>query len=247
MKKEVHAKMYERGDGFWWYVGMARIAQALLDVYFKKDEKNKILDIGCGSGGMFKMLSAYGAVYGIDISPDAIGYARLRNIAHEIKEAGVENLPFPDGYFNAVSCFDVLYHQWVNSLTNALREIHRVLKPGGLLIIREASYNWLQSQHDQLFWTKHRFYKKELVADLQAAGFIVKKNSYVNFFLFPLALAERAFRTIWPTKDSVERLFIRPPLLNGLFSFLLFLEARMLKYFSFPFGLSIVCVAEKQK
>lgn len=244
MESEIYKKMYENEDKFWWNVGMRKIAEVLLNKYLKKQD-NKILDIGCGTGGMFKVLSKYGKIWGIDRSKDAVHYARLRNYSEEVVEADIDKLPFENNFFDVTVCFDVLYHKWVKDDVTALKEMNRVLKSGGILVIREASYNWLRSQHDKLVWTNHRFNKKELVMKLEQAGFKVEKKSYVLFFLFPLALVKRLSEKILPKKDPLNYFSYSNILVNIIFKLFLYIEAQMIKYWNFPFGLSIICIARK--
>lgn len=245
METEIYEKMYVNEDKFWWHLGMREIITSLLDKYLSKKKNLKILDVGCGTGGLFRALSRYGKVYGIDKSEQAVSYARARNIAQEIKQGDVSELPWPDGTFDLAGCFDVLYHQWIKNDVAVLKEIYRVLVPGGVLIIREGAYNWLRSQHDQLVWTNHRFTKNELADKLRQAGFKVKKSSYANFFLFPLALVKRLLEKIAPEKDPLKNIFSYNPLINAVLTVFLYIEARMIKYLNFPFGLSIICVAKK--
>ncbi len=245
METEIYGKMYANEDKFWWYLGMRKIIVSLLDKHLSRKNNLKILDVGCGTGGMFSTLSRYGQVYGIDKSERALGYARTRNIAQEIKQGEADKLPWPDDAFDLVGCFDVLYHQWIEDDAKVLKEIYRVLVPGGMIIVREASYNWLRSQHDQLVLTNHRFTRNELVNKLQQAGFKVKKSSYANFFLFPLALVKRLLEKIAPEKDPMKNIFSHNSLANAVLTVFLYIEAEMIKYLNFPFGLSVICVAKK--
>jgi len=224
---------------------MRKIIIVLLDKYLFKKKDIKILDVGCGTGGMFSALSRYGQIWGIDKSAEAISYAKARNIAMEIKQGDADKLPWADNTFALAGCFDVLYHQWIKNDAAVLKEIYRVLAPGGALIIREASYDWLRSQHDQLVWTNHRFTKKELVNKLRQTGFNVEKSSYVNFFLFPLALIKRLLEKIAPEKNPLKHTFSYNFLVNGVLAAFLYIEAGIIKYLNFPFGLSIICVAKK--
>lgn len=244
MESGIYQAMYANEDRFWWHAGMGRIINSLLGKYLDKKE-NKILDVGCGTGGMFKILSNYGRVWGVDKSNEALSYARCRRRAEQIIQAEADNLPFSDRFFDVITCFDVLYHQWIKDDAAVLQELYRVLKPGGILIIREAAYNWLRGQHDALVWTKHRFVKKELEAKLSKAGFMVKKSSYVNFFLFPLALLKRLSEKNIPEKDLLKHIFSANKLTGIIFKMFLYGEALLIKYIKFPYGLSIVCVAKK--
>jgi hypothetical protein len=66
-----------------------------------------------------------------------------------------------------------------------------VLKPGGLLVINVAAYEWMRSYHDAQMDTRHRFRRSELACLLQKAGFEVTISSYANLLIFPLIIARR--------------------------------------------------------
>jgi ubiquinone/menaquinone biosynthesis C-methylase UbiE len=98
----------------------------------------KVLDVGCGNGYVLSRYAAAGAtVYGVDVTPTAIELSRgrfaLANLSGEFIEANAEQLPFPDNYFDCVCSMGVLHH--VPDTERAVAQIHRVLKPGGRLIV----------------------------------------------------------------------------------------------------------------
>ena len=93
----------------------------------------RILDLGCGAGESSVYFAGHGArVDAVDISPEMIEVARKLAAKHGVKidarTALAETLPFPDGSFDAVFGNGVLHHV---DLLPALKEIRRVLKPGG--------------------------------------------------------------------------------------------------------------------
>jgi len=101
-----------------------------------------ILDVGCGGGKTINRLAkqaSLGKVFGIDYSADMVEYSREVNkklIAErrvEIVEASVEKTGFPDNFFDLVTAFET-YYFW-SSLFDALKEIRRVLKPTGKLLM----------------------------------------------------------------------------------------------------------------
>ena len=106
-----------------------------------------ILDVGCGGGRTVSKLAAIatqGTVYGIDPSTESVAIAMRTNkqwieIARvEIREASVSRLPFSDGAFHIVTAIET--HFWWTALPTVLREVLRVLKPGGQLIIIAEVY-----------------------------------------------------------------------------------------------------------
>lgn len=93
----------------------------------------RVLDIGCGAGNMPKAIKHYRQdleVWGADLSVGAIRAALRSDEGAKFVPATGENLPFPDGFFDAVTMFDVLEH--FPDPEDALQEIHRVLRPDGL-------------------------------------------------------------------------------------------------------------------
>jgi ubiquinone/menaquinone biosynthesis C-methylase UbiE len=106
-----------------------------------------ILDIGCGGGGninYFAEVITDGKVYGIDYSETAIYISTKINEKYiekgivEISQGSVYSLPFKANYFNLVSAFEA-YYFWPD-LIRALKEINRVLKPKGYLILVNEGY-----------------------------------------------------------------------------------------------------------
>src|SRR5436189_264414 len=69
-----------------------------------------------------------------------------------------------------------------------LREIHRMLKPGGILIASGPAYQFLYAQQDRITHHVRRYTLGEMQAKARAAGFEVRQASYINFLLFPAIL-----------------------------------------------------------
>jgi ubiquinone/menaquinone biosynthesis C-methylase UbiE len=98
----------------------------------------RVLDVGCGNGYVLSHYARHGAeVYGIDITPTAVRLCQqrfaYRSLTGHFQEADAEHLPFPDNEFDCVCSMGVLHH--VPDPARAVAEIHRVLKPGGRLIV----------------------------------------------------------------------------------------------------------------
>jgi ubiquinone/menaquinone biosynthesis C-methylase UbiE len=106
-----------------------------------------ILDVGCGGGGAVRILAQaaqHGKVYGVDYSKDVLPTAHWVNRALikqgrvEIQHGSVSDLPFPDSMFDLATAFETTMF-WP-SLVSDLREVLRVLKPGGTLLIANEAY-----------------------------------------------------------------------------------------------------------
>lgn len=106
-----------------------------------------VLDIGCGGGGTvrrFADLLKKGKVYGIDYSPESVMISRRVNAKHiqsgrvEIQSGSVSALPYPDGIFDLVTAVET--HYFWPSLSSDLKEVFRVLKPSGCIVIIGGEY-----------------------------------------------------------------------------------------------------------
>lgn len=98
----------------------------------------KILDLGCGSGRFYKVLKEKEISYfGIDFSEKLIGIAKQKYPKGKFQVADILNLPFPNNYFDKIYSISVLHQIPSRELRiRSLEEVQRILKPGGILILR---------------------------------------------------------------------------------------------------------------
>jgi len=106
-------------------------ADTLLMIQRHVKPGDRILDAGCGMGDLLLHLKNYEAI-GVDLSKDYIEIAKERGL--NVTVGRIEKMPYPRGWFDMVVCTDVLEH--VLDLNKAVRELLRVLRPGGTLIVR---------------------------------------------------------------------------------------------------------------
>lgn len=243
MLKSEYKNIFENQDTHWWYKGMGLINNSFLKQYLPKKKKIRILDVGCGTGAAFNYLSKYGEIIGIDISDDALKYAKKKG---NVKIGSITAIPFGDSSFDLVVCLDVLYHLYVKNYREAISEMHRVLKKEGILLLREPAFDWLKSSHDVVDYTARRFVAKEIKNELERKSFKILKLTYVNFLLFPLVFLKRLPEILFLKKKGAKSdIFPSPKVINYLLLNLLGLERSLLKVFNFPFGSSVICVAKK--
>lgn len=244
MKKDEYKNIFLHQTTLWWYCGMATILTRLLSDYIPKGTKRTILDAGCGTGVAFPLLQSFGRVTGVDVSADALRFAK--KVGEKTIKASVMNLPFPNESFDVVVSLDVLYHTWVRDYRKAIREYVRVLAPGGILIWREPAFDWLKSGHDLVDFTKRRFRRQQMEESLQHMPVAIKKLSYVNSLLFPLVIAHRLPAILHLEKPQAKSdIGFLHPWLNGVLTYLFSLESHLIAHISFPFGSSVICVAQK--
>ena len=216
---------------------------SLLKRYLPKKKNLKILDAGCGPGAALKYLSAFGDTIGVDLSDEALKYAKTRG---KVIKADVSNLPFPDETFDIVFSYGVLYHIWVKDDKKVLAEYRRVLKKGGLLLWEEPALNYLSGIEDAIEFGRNRFSAGEFKFKLKDNSFSILKLTYLNFFLMPIVfLARLPFLLRIKKKKPETGIFKMPKIINYLCYKILHLEKILIIYVNFPLGMSVICIARK--
>ncbi|OGY22864.1 MAG: hypothetical protein A2172_02900 [Candidatus Woykebacteria bacterium RBG_13_40_15] len=120
-----------------------------IKVYLKGKE---ILEIGCGAGIFLDYLKKNGFnVTGVEISPWGARWAR-KKLGLKIHEKNIEDLGLREDSFHAVLMYDVLEH--TRNPIESLKEIHKLLKPGGLLVLNLPNFGSFMSKLRKEHWLK---------------------------------------------------------------------------------------------
>ena len=242
MKTAEYRRMFEAEEAQWWYAGQRAIAAALLAPALPAREGRRVLDAGCGTGFNLLELGRLGRATGVDLSPEALAFCKGRGV--RALRGSVLALPFADGTFDAVTSFDVLYHAWVSDDRAAARELARVVRPGGALLVRVPALRALWGAHDTEVQSRHRYTRGELVALLEGAGLRVRRATYCNSILFPVLFGRRTLDRLLGREGS-DVGFLPAPL-EWAFRRVLLAEAALVRAgVSFPLGASVVAVATK--
>ena len=229
----------------WWFQGQTGILFDLLSGL--KDPISSVLDAGCGTGFLAGQVERkFGwRVTALDASARAVSLAKERGLAR-VMQSDAAKLPFAGAAFDAVLSMDVLVHFPEGGERPAIEEFHRVLKPGGALVLRVSALDILRSSHSTFILEKQRFTLERLASELRQCGFEIKWASYVNSLLMPVALFK--FRVWEPLTQSRPASGTAPvaPWLNKLLSIPLAVERKLLRMgMRFPAGQSIVIVGRK--
>jgi SAM-dependent methyltransferase len=228
-------------DRHWWYVGTRAIARDVLRG-LKLPPCACVLDAGCGTGGNLAMLAEHGDVTGLDWSDLALELAAERGRARLVR-GSVAALPFAPASFDLATSFEVLYHRAVPDDVAALRELARVLRPGGWLLLRLPAYEWLRGAHDEAVHTVRRYTIAGLRAKLVSAGLRPRRLTHVNSLLLPLAAAKRVVeRTTGGEGDDLGEI---PALLDRVFRSAMAAERGILRRRNLPFGVSVMALAQR--
>jgi len=201
------------------------------------------VDIGCGTGSNLKVLGLAGlSGIGLDRSFYALSLAR-KKVKFPVLNGDLNRLPIRPKSVGLIVAMDILEH-----LDNDIEGIHsfyQALKEGGILIMTVPAFRSLRGIQDEVTGHKRRYSRQEIVNKLRQEGFEMMRSSYFNFFLFfPIFLSRRLIYLFGLKIESENE--INSPIINFFLEAIFTLESYMLRCFSFPFGVSIFCIARKR-
>jgi SAM-dependent methyltransferase len=239
MHIEEFREMQAIEEHHFWFAGKRLLLNMLLERAGGHPER--VLDIGCGTGGLLKTLAGRASVFGVDYEELALRFCRDKGLDAVVRGSGLE-LPFAAASFDVCVMFDVLEH--VDDELALLRELRRVLPPGGAAIVSVPAFQALWSQHDETFQHRRRYRRRELVERMEAAGFEIDWCTYTNVVIFVPALVWRVLRRATGLAAGMRTDFVMPPApINRLLVETYRCEASLLKRLRAPFGVSVACVA----
>jgi ubiquinone/menaquinone biosynthesis C-methylase UbiE len=243
MDRLLQATARAERDHFW-FKGFRRFMAPLLAEAVAQRSAARILDCGCGTGHNLTWMRQYGVPVGIDLTWTGLAFARNRG-ARGIAQATVAQLPFGDSRFDVVTSFDVIYALDDAVEADALREMFRVLRPGGYLVLNVAAMDFLKGNHSVLANEVRRYSRATLTERLNQSGFRVCRMSYTNASILPVVAAVRLTQRIAGHEESNQEISIPPAPLNAALAGALALEARLLRVINMPFGSSLRALAQR--
>jgi SAM-dependent methyltransferase len=197
MDRTFELQTHELEDEHWWYRGRRQVLRRVIE-QIDLPSNARILDAGCGSGRNMVELARVGEVTGIELSPMSLAAARERGVG-EVIEGTVEDLPFADDSFDFAVCLDVIEH--LDEDRPTLRELRRVVAPGGWLLVTVPAYPTLWSSHDVVNHHRRRYTCATLLEAASECGWEATRTTHFNSLLLPAAVIYR-----W-----IERLTHKPP------------------------------------
>ena len=185
------AHIAESERDFWWYRGMRDILFRLMDRHAEGHNPTRVLEAGCGTGYLSLLLQKdrRWPVVPIDISADGLHYAKQMGVERLVR-ADTLRLPFGDEVFDVVLSIDVLAHMPSPREFDFAGEVARVLRRGGLLVIRTAALDMLRSRHSEFAFERQRFTRKRLVNLMAGVGLRILRCTYANSLLLPVSFAK---------------------------------------------------------
>jgi SAM-dependent methyltransferase len=244
MEETAYRQFIELQRDHFWFVGRRRIFFHLLDRELSSRNGMQVLDVGCGAGGMLLPLSRYGAVSGIDTSPELVELCRARGF-DRVSVGSAYDLPAETGSLDLITLFDTIEH--VPDDARVLSECRRALAPGGLLFLSVPAYQFLYANNDRVAHHQRRYTARGLRRRLLEAGFSSPRVSYFNTLLFPAilpaVLAKKLAERIRDPGDATNLSVGVPPALNRALAATMGFERHLLTRFRLPFGHSLIAIA----
>lgn len=240
MMQHTYPILYQVEESHWWYTGRRRIIAGFVkEICAQIEGRPTILDVGCGTGANLVLLSKFGDAEGVDISPDALAFCRERGL-QQVRLGAAEALPYEDGTFDLVTALDVVEH--LDDDVGGLREMRRVLRPGGRVLLFVPTFMFLWGVQDEVSNHRRRYRLPELRRVVTEAGFEVERTTYANITFFAPILLVRKLMRLTGMRTATEN-SINVPALNGVLGHLLGAESTVLSHMNLPFGVSGLCVA----
>jgi SAM-dependent methyltransferase len=245
MEPRAYDDTAEAEQTHWWFLELRRVWRSLLEAdALAREGTLKILDAGCGTGGNLRDLETGGnaVAVGVDLSARALVHAS-RKTGFPLVRASVTALPFRDESFDAVLCTDVLYHAAVTDEAAALREMRRVLRVEGRLVLNVPAFDSVRSSHDRAMHTARRYRRAGLRRLLERAGFLPERLLYWNGILFVPAVL---FRLATRRRRTGSDLGLQPGPVNDLLGAIARIDAALALRGVLPAGLSLAALARRR-
>ena len=228
----------------WWFVVRRKLLKSILSS-IDVPINCLTLDIGCGTGSNLKILGSAGLhkVVGLDRSFYALSLAK-KKVNLSLVSGDINSLPIRSNSIGLIIAMDILEH--LDNDANGIKESYRVLNKGGILLLTAPAFKALWGTQDVVTGHKRRYSRNEIMDKLREENFNILKSSYFNFFLFfPILITRRIIRLMGVKIKSENE--INSPLINYFLKIIFSLEIYILKYFPFPFGVSVFCLAQKNE
>lgn len=244
MEAAEYERMFALETRHWWY----RALRELVTWYVAQEAAARgvrILDAGCGTGGMMLELQRYGQVTGIDASERAVQFCLTRGLTNVIC-CDLNTWEPHHQAFDVIVCLDVLYHAAIKDDAAVMRKFYDALAPAGLLILHLPAFECLRRGHDNVVMTRHRYVRSEVKKLVTLHRFEVVVCTYRLPWLFLGALAWKMVER-WRGTLSESDLGALPCWLNRTLLSVARLDNVLVRCgLRMPFGSSIFVVARKK-
>ena len=223
-----------------WFIARRRLVERLLR-RSGAPPGAAVLDTGVGGGLFCERLAAAGyRMTALDFLPAGLQRLQREAPAVGLVQSSAESIALSSASFDAALALDVLEH--IDDIA-AARELFRVLRPGGALLVTVPAFPFLWSYRDTAAGHRRRYRRRALRQLLSSAGFTVETTGYYQCLLFPLAILSRwAGRRTAAARDLEDT---PPGPLNRLFCAFSLAEVYLGSVLPWPYGSSLFAVARR--
>ena len=243
MEHELELTRQAEANHFW-FRGFRKFVNPVLADLAQNRRDLRLVDCGCGTGFNLALLRPYGSVWGFDLS--AGGVAHARRSGEKVVRADVSRIPFASNTFDIAASFDVL--PAVGPDQEAVREMARIVKPGGAVLLTMAALEMLRGDH-AIAWREVRRYTPRLARErLEQAGLHAERVRFMFGSIFPIVaaarLSQRALRPVRGARPDSDITVPAAPV-NLALSALVSVEAALTRRWAIPIGSSLLAVGRK--
>ena len=231
-----------------WFRGFRRFILPFLEAAARGRRDLVIADCGAGTGHNLQLLQPFGMAAGVELNGMGTAVARTRGERRMIRGT-VTAMPIRSASVDLATSFDVLYCLPDAAERAALEEMHRILKPGGQVLINVAATPGLAGAHSDLTHEVRRYTRASLTAALERAGFTTTRITYTNATTFAIVATVRSLQRQGLLRgNGTQALDIQTPAapVNAALTAMLAMEAALLRVTNMPFGSSLIALAEKR-
>ena len=246
MNPDEYEKLLQIDHSHWFYRGKRDIVRHWIGRFIKLTPDDLLIDAGMGTGTWAVEMAARCRVIGLDDHDESLALAapRVEAAGGQVMKSGLRAIGLPSGVATVVTLMDVLEH--VDDDAGALREMIRLTRPGGLLVVTVPAFRCLWSDWDEAMHHRRRYTKRQLLRAVRQPGVRVLRCAYFNTAMFlPIAFV-RWYRRIRPAKAATERSedWIPPRFLNRTLHGLLVYPA-CCNFTPAPVGVSLLAVLQR--
>jgi SAM-dependent methyltransferase len=227
-----------------WFRGFRKFVAPILERLTARGTDLRIVDCGCGTGHNLRLLQPYGRAVGFDLTVG--GTRAARQAGWPVVQADITRIPLADGSVDMATAFDVL--QCLEADDAAVREMARIVRPGGVVVLTLAALDVLRGDHAEVWREVRRYTPAHARRLVERAGLAAERVEFLFASTFPLMLAvrvsQRLMRPFRPLRADTDIAVPSAPI-NAVLTALVSAEAALARVVRMPVGSSIVVVGRK--
>ena len=246
MNPEEYQNLARVETAHWFYAGKREIVRYWINQFHPLQRGDLLVDCGAGTGIFAEEMKRFCNVLALDDFEESLELLRKRLGENNVRKASCTALPLANASVEVLTALDVIEH--VEDDQTAVREILRVLKPGGIAVITVPALMALWSDWDV---TLHHFrrYTKASLLKIVPSEFEVLHANYINVAVLPIVFAVRKWRGLKNRAEvktdarSEDR--IPAPMLNGFLGWT-FVKLACQNAVRFPAGVGLITVLRQK-